>query len=149
MQNQLFRQESIDRVSSQDQVRDYLRVTSPKMWMVIAAVAALAAGFLFFMSSSGQEITVPVKVTAENVQAAEGHFIQANFEIPPGDKDNYRPGMAVRFAGVTGEIRYVFETGDATLVSAEVTDPEARVADGEYDAAVVIEANTPVGELLK
>ena len=46
MENQLFRQESIDQVNSQEQIKDYLRVTSPKLWMVIAAVVILIGGFL-------------------------------------------------------------------------------------------------------
>ena len=41
MENRLFRQQSMDQVNSPEQIRDYLRVTSPKLWMLIAAVLAL------------------------------------------------------------------------------------------------------------
>ena len=67
MEKGLFRQESIDQVNSPEQIRDYLRVTSPRLWMVIVAVAALIAGFLAYASEADQEITVPVKVQVENV----------------------------------------------------------------------------------
>ena len=33
MENKLFRQKSIDRVSSPEQLQDYMRVTNPGVWM--------------------------------------------------------------------------------------------------------------------
>ena len=44
MANSIFRQESIDQVNSQEMVKDYLRVTHPRLWMVITAVLVLLAG---------------------------------------------------------------------------------------------------------
>ena len=116
MENQLFRQESIDQVNSQEQIKDYLRVTSPKPWMVIAAVLVLLAGFLAFMSVAGKEITAPVRVKVENVQAEDGEQALVTFEVPTADRDNYRSGMPVRFGGVTGTIRYFVETEETTEV---------------------------------
>lgn len=34
MENKLFRQKSIDRVSSPEQLQDYMRVTNPGVWMI-------------------------------------------------------------------------------------------------------------------
>ena len=149
MENQLFRQQSIDQINSQEQVKDYLRVTSPKLWMVFAAVLVLLAGFLAYMSVAEQEVTVPVRVKVENAQTEGGKQIQATFEIPTADRDNYRPGMEVRFAGLTGKIRYFVETEETTEVSVQADDPKAEAADGEYDAVVVIESSTPISKLLE
>ena len=149
VENRMFRQESIDQVNSQEQIKDYLRVTSPKLWMVILAVLVLLAGFLAYISTAEKEITVPVRVKAETVQTGGQKQTKATFEIPTAERDNYMPGMPVRFAGVTGKIRYFVETEDTTEVTVQANDPEAEVTDGEYDAAVVIESSTPIDELLK
>jgi len=147
--NNLFRQESMDQVNSQEMVKDYLRVPSPRLWMVITAVLALLAGFLFYSSVAEQEITVPVRVKVVNTQFSERKMIEASFEIKPEERSSYSTGMAVRFAGVTAPIAYFIETAETTEVVAQLNNPEATVPDGEYDAVVVIEASTPISELLE
>ena len=67
LENRLFRQQSMDQVNSPEQIRDYLRVTSPKLWMVIAAVLVLLAGFLAYLSVAEKEITVRDLKTSEDV----------------------------------------------------------------------------------
>ena len=149
MENRLFRQQSMDQVNSPEQIRDYLRVTSPKLWMVIAAVLVLLAGFLAYLSVAEQEITVPVRVKVENVQMDGREHAFVSFEIPTENRDNYRQGMVVRFNGVTGKIRYFVETEETTVVAVEPDNPMAKIAAGDFDAAVVIESSTPIEELLK
>ena len=42
----IFRQKSIKRVSSPEQLNDYIRVTTPSVWIVLAALVVLLAGML-------------------------------------------------------------------------------------------------------
>lgn len=44
MSQQLFRKSSIDRISSPEQLNDYVRVASPGVWLVLAAILILLAG---------------------------------------------------------------------------------------------------------
>ena len=44
--SRIFRQKSIKRVSSPKQLNDYIRVTTPSVWIVLAALAVLLAGML-------------------------------------------------------------------------------------------------------
>lgn len=44
MDKQLFRKASIDRVSSPEQLNDYVRVSNPGVWMILAAIIALLIG---------------------------------------------------------------------------------------------------------
>lgn len=44
MDKQLFRKASIDRVSSPEQLNDYVRVSNPGVWMLLAAVIVLLIG---------------------------------------------------------------------------------------------------------
>ncbi len=42
----IFREKSIERVSSPEELNDYIRVTSPSVWLVLAAIIVLLAGML-------------------------------------------------------------------------------------------------------
>ncbi|HAG12584.1 MAG TPA: NHLP bacteriocin system secretion protein, partial [Ruminococcus sp.] len=41
---QVFRKKSLDRISSPEQLTDYLRVTNPGIWVVLAAVSCRFCG---------------------------------------------------------------------------------------------------------
>ena len=42
----IFRQKSLDKVSSPEQLNDYIRVTTPSVWLVLAALVVLLVGML-------------------------------------------------------------------------------------------------------
>lgn len=44
MENHIFRKKSLDRISSPEQLNDYVRVSNPGVWMVFLAVILLLAG---------------------------------------------------------------------------------------------------------
>ena len=71
MQNGLFRQKSIERISSPEALHDYMRVTSPRLWMILAAVVLLLGGFIAYASTAKMENTMPIKVTVETYHMTE------------------------------------------------------------------------------
>ena len=44
MNNSIFRQKSIDKVSSPEKLDDYIRVTTPSVWITLAAITILLIG---------------------------------------------------------------------------------------------------------
>ena len=42
----IFREKSMERMSSPEQLNDYIRVTTPSVWLVLIAVILLLAGIL-------------------------------------------------------------------------------------------------------
>ena len=44
MQNNIFREKSMDRVSSPEQLNDYIKVSNPAVWMIISSVIILLVG---------------------------------------------------------------------------------------------------------
>ena len=44
MNDKMFRKESIERISSPEQLTDYIHVTSPAGWMLLGAIIVLLAG---------------------------------------------------------------------------------------------------------
>lgn len=48
MKNSIFRKKSMDRVSSPEQLNDYIRVTSPGVWLFLIALILLLTGFIIW-----------------------------------------------------------------------------------------------------
>ncbi|NJP41725.1 hypothetical protein HCH52_11830 [Oscillospiraceae bacterium HV4-5-C5C] len=46
MRDKLFRQQSLDRVNSPEQLNDYIRVANPHIWLLLIAVTVLLLAFL-------------------------------------------------------------------------------------------------------
>ena len=62
----IFRQKSIDRVSSPEQLNDYIRVTTPTVWLVLLALVILLLGMLTW-SVFGTVQGVDVNGTAQAI----------------------------------------------------------------------------------
>ena len=132
MQNKLFRQKSIDRVSSPEQLQDYMRVTNPGVWMVLAAVIVLLAGILIASIAGRVESTVSVTARIENGVAtvtAQGR-----------DAEQLAEGMVLRVRDGEAKIAGVrWITSDTAEATARIDLP-----DGVYEASVVTEVITPI-----
>ena len=132
MGNQLFRKASMDRVSSPEQLQDYMRVTSPGIWMVLSVVIVLLAG-LIACSALGRIDTVePARAVAQ-----EG---KVTVSLVSDSKAVLKEGMALRIAGEEVPREYVYQTktGDK-MATATVSVP-----DGNYDVQVVTESISPI-----
>lgn len=46
MNQSIFREKSMDRISSPEEIDDYMKVTSPGMWMVFVAIILILAAVL-------------------------------------------------------------------------------------------------------
>ena len=44
MEQKIFRKKSIDKINSPENLNDYIRVTNPGVWLILAAVIALLIG---------------------------------------------------------------------------------------------------------
>ena len=47
-EKKIFREKSLERISSPEQLNDYIKVTTPSVWMILAAVLLLIIGTLFW-----------------------------------------------------------------------------------------------------
>ena len=120
MNRKLFRESCIQRVSSPDQLNDYIRVSTPSVWIVLAAAFVLLAAILFW----GVTGSLPTKVEAVGV-AREGGLI---CYLSQEDAAKVKPGMAVQVgSGDTGTVAVV---GTNPLSQEEV----AKSLTGDYTA---------------
>ena len=134
-QTVLFRKEAAEKVSSPEHLSNYLRVTNPGVWAVLAVVILLLIGLLVWASVGTLETTAQAKVIVEDYTA----------RIFLIDGQTAQVGMPLRVAGQEVTIASV-ETDNLgrTLCYAELFLP-----DGTYDGVVVIEKTRPISFLLE
>ena len=131
----IFRSETMERISSPEKLTDYLRVTSPGIWIILAAVLILLAGFFVWMSVDTLETTVDVGVSVQNHNAE----------------------VAIKNADGTIEKDMTLRVGDQeTAILSTRTDEygrtvgtaELNLTDGMYDGTLVTESVHPIQFLL-
>ena len=68
-ENSIFREKSMDRVTSPEALNDYIRVTTPSVWIILAALVSLLAGMIIW------SVFGTVKITQEDGTVKETHPI--------------------------------------------------------------------------
>ena len=141
MENQVFRQKSVERIASPEQLQDYMRVTTPGVWMVLAAVILLLAGLIL----SSALVNVESKITEQAVVAEDG--LMLDIALPLSQKSLVAPGMSVRVADREAKIDMVFQAEDAVEVIATLPEDGEKLAPGTYDVEIVTETVRPISFL--
>ena len=162
MENDLFRKESVEHISSPEELHDYMRVTSPRLWMILAAIIVLLVGFIVYASMATLENTLDIRVTvdsfetqvtvdgeAQNVRSAAYYAA-----LPLSMKDTVSTGMPVRLGNVRGQVSVMSVANDKDdpehallLVFDMENDSDFYLPDGEYDAELVLESRSPISFL--
>ena len=70
MAGSIFREKSLQRVSSPEQLNDYIRVTSPGIWLTLSAVIVLLVGFVVWGVVGSLETTLSAVVISRDGTAA-------------------------------------------------------------------------------
>ena len=121
-QSPLFREKSLERLSSPEQLHDYMRVTSPRLWMILGTIVALLVGFVVYASTTRMESTVTVKMEAYSYGGISGL-------IPESSRGVVTENMAVRIGGKTGTINHL-NTSSAYCL--QLVMDGGRLEDGYY-----------------
>ncbi len=100
MKPDLFRKESIQRISSPEQLDDYIHVSNPSIWIVITALLVLIAGSIVWMVTS----TLETNVSTYAVKEKDGVFTAY---ISPDKVAAITPGTKVTLGGGAGSIKGV------------------------------------------
>ena len=125
MERKTFRQKSVDRVSSPEQLNDYLHVTTPAVWVVLAAVCLLLLGLLIWGNA-----TAINSYAAGTAEVRDG-ILTITFD--DAEKAKYvEAGMNVTVGDLVTPILSVGEDDDGTFLATANAD----LSDGRYHAKV-------------
>ena len=136
MGDQIFRKKAMDRLSSPEQLNDYLRVTSPSMWAVLGVIILLLIGSLIWASTTG--IESQVKGTAQ----VKNGVITVTLENDNFSK-NVREGQYVVIGDTHNKITGMGKDSSDNIIATAYTD----LPDGEYNATITYK-QTQVIELM-
>jgi len=123
-QAHLYRETSLDRIQSPEQLNDYLRVTNPSVWVLLTAVVLLLVGFLIWGS-----LTYIDSVTYGAAQV-DGGVMTIRFDDEEA-AENLEVGMRVTIGETAAGIRSLGcdELGPFAIADADLPD-------GIYEACV-------------
>ena len=124
-QTSVYRKASVERISSPEQLNDYLRVTNPSVWIVLAAVVLLLAGTLIWASLTY------IGSSVSGVAAVDDGVMTVHFDDPTLEK-NVEAGMSVTVGETSSVIVSVGSGADGRAFAQAAT----ALADGTYDATV-------------
>ena len=81
----LFRQKAIDKMSSPDELTDYLKVTSPSVWAVLVAVVVLLAGIIAWACvgtlPTGAQASIVVQGGTASVSVSDSYDLGAGMRV--------------------------------------------------------------------
>jgi len=133
-QEQVFRQKSLDRISSPEQLHDYMRVTSPQLWMILVVILSLLVGFVVFAATNKVESAVTVKGTVTGKTCI--------VQLDVSQRDLLNPGMPVRIAGQESVISSFYQ--DQNGFTGAIDLEKLNVPEGDYDVEIVMESSDPI-----
>ena len=125
MDQKLYRQKSMDRISSPEQLNDYLLVTNVSVWVILAAVILLLAGMLIWSSSA------TIESYTEGSAQVQGGVMTIRFTDQQFAR-NVEAGMPVR-AGDTETVVSSIGRDENGLV---IATADTALADGYYPVRV-------------
>lgn len=131
----LFRKKALDRISSPDQLTDYLRVTSPGIWLVLLAVIIILCGFAVWASIGTLKTYAPASVKVSDGMA----------EVVTRKDEMLEAGMALEVGSKTYHIDYTYTDETGRMIGYSVVD----LPEGSYDGSVLIEEIRPVDFLFE
>ena len=130
----VFRKETLERISSPEQLTDYLKITNPGVWVILSAVILLLAGLFAWSMIGTLETTATVKVIVSNDTA----------QIVPIDTDIITEGMVFR---VNSE-EYTVALAENDDLGRHFGMASVDLPDGIYDGTIVVDQVHPIDFLL-
>ena len=126
MDETIFRKKNIDRISSPEALNDYLRVTTPMVWLILAAVILLLVGFLVW------SMIANIDSFATGTAQAAGGTMTIRFDDEQ-IAQNVQSGMTVVIGETESRISGVGTDENGSLFAVAPTSP----ADGSYPVKVI------------
>ncbi|MGN0812263.1 MAG: hypothetical protein ACI4MQ_01980 [Candidatus Coproplasma sp.] len=152
MNDKLFRKKSVDRMSSPEDLSDYVKVTSPGIWMVLAAIVILLVGFCVWGFFGKLETKLNVVAVCENgetvcyVKEEDISSVKEKLTVRINDKDYTVTSVATRPVAVSEEFsEYALHVGELKMGEwVYVVRLNAQLAEGDYRAQIILNSVTPL-----
>lgn len=135
MEKRLYREKSMDRVSSPEQLDGYIRVVTPGIWLVLGAVLVLLVSVFFWVVTGTVEVTVEVR------GYSDGSSVYCYLD--EDEISAVSEGMKAYITNDNGNVTFVSENPESYRDIAEFLGDEGmahalHVVEGDWKYKVVI-----------
>ena len=124
-QQQLFRKKSLERISSPDQLDEYLHVTRPSLWLLLAAVILILVGMMVWANYASLESY------AKGTRQVTNGTMTIHFDDVMAAR-NVQEGMEVRAGKTKTTIKSIGQAEDGSVIAVA----DSKLHDGSYDVQV-------------
>ena len=124
-------------MSSPEQLNDYLKVTNPRIWLLLVAIILLVGGLLLWSGCT------TIESYATGTARAIGGDLTVTFD-DPAKASKVQPGMEMEVGDVKTEILTIGEDANGELVASA----RANIPDGSYTVRVGYKATQIISMLL-
>lgn len=154
--NNIFRKSSLERVSSPEQLNEYIKVSRPSVWLILGAVIILLIGVCVW------GVFCTLTSTKHGVMVVQGN--KADCYVSVEEAKAITPGMEVKVVSSVGTITAVasapmeitddFDAYALYLSGLKMGDwvvlmnVDISVPDGAYMAVIITESISPISFVL-
>ena len=138
MSEEIFRKKSLDKVKSPESLDDYIRVSTPGVWLLLISVIVLLAGAVVWGAFGHIDSTVPASVRIENSTAV--------CYVEEDNMTSVKVGQTVKLEGCEAVIESVGNKTDDGYVC--ILSDVSELADGFYEGKIIVESYKPLSFIL-
>ena len=135
------------RISSPEELHDYMHVTGPGLWIMLAVIIGGLAVLIFYASTMKLENLMDVSVQVTD-DGPGGEPARLTCSLTGDRKDQVKIGMKVRVAGQEGTVTTLVEDDEEVMAVAVLDQADVELKSGAYDATIVLESTSPVSFLI-
>ncbi len=148
----IFRKQSIDSVSSPEQLNDYIKAADPGVWLILTAIILLLGGVCVWGIFGRLDTTVPVGAVCKGGELT--------LYIPEAHKDKVTSGLSITVNSTEYTIASISDSpvlldtnADAYALHASslaqgdfayIAKAQTELPDGSYEAVITINSVSPM-----
>lgn len=153
----LFRKEAMEQLTSPEKLDDYIRVSTPSIWILLGAMIVFLAGVFAWGKFGHLDTLVKGAAVVRNgeitcyIDAEDISSVKQGMKLTVNKKDSEITGISEKPEILTGEeMTGIMETGGFTQGEwvYEAEAGKTDMPDGIYKAAITVESTSPVSFVL-
>lgn len=156
MNEQLFRKKSLEKVTSPEQLKQYIRVSNPGLWMVLSAIVILLVGVVVWGSVAQLETTLPTAIIAKDgagivyISEENAQKVSVGMTVRSGDSEYLVEEISAEAVLVDGSFTEygVYASGLTQGQWVYAVKVSGVFADGVHKAEIVVESISPISFIL-
>lgn len=156
LKDQLFRKKSLQRISSPEELNDYVKVANPGVWMALGAIALLLIGFIIWGIFGKIEAAVEAVIVSDDgvctcyIKEVDVSKVVPGMPVKCGD-NQYAVTSVSRASGEASDLlsdyaKYLLNAADGEWV--RPVELDGATDEGVFEAKIITESINPVKFIL-